>query len=326
MSKQKIDDLESLSKLYNPNSSKGELPNPNEQFISDEDDNENENEDMVDDDPDHIEDEDNPQDEEYIPQEVIQQMLSLPDEELTKLGIDDPKQWKNYQRAFTKERQKRQALEAQIAKLSNPNSDSKIAELERQINELKNSNGQSQKLERPQRPVRPKMPANYDPARSIEPGTAEYAYSQEMVMYNDKLAEYHELYEQYKEVQDSERIKSISAKAEANDLIIKNQNLKANMIAKLVKKNLTPAEANAAFEMALKPDFYDDELIALGYKVKMGKKFDRNSTPNKKKINKDKVFFPLGNGGGGNRDSKPRPGEFCNSKDTSSFYKITKQG
>lgn len=319
MSKQK-DELGDLSKQYNPRSAEGELPNPNERFVT-EDDNE------IDDNPDfdnennEVDDDLNNNEEQYVPQELIQEMLSLPDEELLKYGIDDPKQWKSYQRAFTKANQELKALRSGKS-LQNGESD-EISELKRQIAELKNPKQQSKPLEKPVRPALPKMPANFDYSRTTEQGTAEYAYMQDKLNYDQQLAEYQIKYEQYKEAQDEIHRSQLKNQSEATQKAIENQQLKANMIARLAKKDLTPAEASAAFEMALKPDFYDDELIALGYKLKMGKKISALKKPENtgKKFDKRSKFFSLGQGGGNNNSYKPRDGEFSSSKDTSNFYK-----
>lgn len=321
MPKQK-DELGDLSKQYNPRSAEGELPNPNEKFIT-EDDTEidDNNADFEEEHNEEVDDNFDENEEQYVPQELIQQMLSLPDEELLKYGIEDPKQWKSYQRAFTKANQELKALRSQKGS-QNIESD-ELAKLRQEIAELKNPKQQSKPLEKPVRPALPKMPANFDYSRVTEQGTAEYAYMQDKLNYDQELAEYQIKYEQYKEAQDEIHRNQLKNQSEAAQKAIENQQLKANMIARLTKKDLTPAEASAAFDMALKPDFYDDDLIALGYKLKMGKKINALKRPENtgKKFDKRSKFFNLGQGGGSGNNYKPRNGEFSSSKDTSNFYK-----
>jgi hypothetical protein len=248
----------------------------------------------------------------------------LPDEQLSKYGVDNPKQWKSYQRAFTKANQDKLALERKLAQLeSNSGDANKIAELERKITELQNPKSQSKPLERPTRPVLPQMPANFNYANATEQGTAEYAYMQEKIVYDQQKALYDEQYENYKEIMDAQHRQQLENESKVNRKTLEQSQIKAEMIAKLTKLDLSPAEAEAAFNMALKPEFYDEKLIATGYKLKMNKKVENDVRINKRTDKRSKFFLP--GVGGGSAQSSSGKGEFSSSKDTSNLYKTTKQ-
>lgn len=313
--------VDDLYKTYNPRSAQNELPNPDEKFVNDDkeiDDNSN-----LEDNIEHNEADDLEEHQALTP-EMIQAMLELPDEELSKYGVDNPKQWKSYQRAFTKANQDKLALERKVAQLESNNGNAdKVAELERQIAELRNPKFQSKPLERPIRPALPKMPANFNYANAGEQGTAEYAYMQEKMVYDQQKALYDEQYEIYKETIDTQRAQQLEAQSKMTKQSIEQQQIKQAMVSKLTKLDLTPAEAEAAFNMALKPEFYDENLIATGYKLKMGKKIDAAVRQQKRTDKRDKFFLP---GVGGGQTSGAGKGEFSPSKDTSNLYKTVKQG
>lgn len=317
-----------LYRMYNPDSTKTNLKNEDEKFITEEgeeiddvDSNSSEDDSYNEDDENIIEKQ------QMLPPEVITAMLELPDEQLLEYGIENPKQWKSYQRAFTKANQENKALKSRLAQLEASNETlSKIERLEMQLNELKNppqGKQQSQPMQKPVRPILPKMPANFDPSRISEQGTAEYAYMAEKLAYDQELAIYNEKYEAWKEARDAEIRQKVEAESEIRKRSIQQQQIKQDIIAKLTKRDLTPAEANAAFEMALQPEFYDDELIALGYKLKMGKKVDVKNERTKKRLDKRGKFFLPGIGGG-TPEINARKGEFTTAKDTSKFYQAKK--
>jgi hypothetical protein len=313
-----------LYKTYNPRSANSELPNVDEKFVTEDDvevddDSNFENE--------HLENEEDENLEEHqaLTPEMITAMLEFPDEQLAQYGIDNPKQWKSYQRAFTKANQELKALKSKIAQQeSEGNGNNKLAELERQIAELKTPNVQQEQLKRPVRPTLPQMPANFDYSRAGDQGTAEYAYMQEKMVYDQKKAIYDEQYEIYKETIDAQRTQQSEAQIKMTKKTIEQQQIKQEMVSKLAKQDLTPAEAAAAFEMALKPEFYDEKLIAMGYKMKMGKKVEQQVRKEKRTDKREKFFAP--GFGGGKAQNQARSGEFSSTKDTSNLYKTTKQG
>ena len=318
---------DNLYKTYNPRSANDELPNPDEKFVTEDDneldDNSEFNEEHLDND-----EEENLEEHQALTPEMIAGMLELPDEQLAEYGIDNPKQWKSYQRAFTKANQELKALKSKLAQQeSSSNGNNKLAELERQIAELKNpsaQNVQQEALKRPVRPTLPKMPANFDYSRAGDMGTAEYAYMQEKMVYDQQKAIYDEQYEIYKETIDTQRARQLDDQTKMTKRSIEQQQIKQDMVSRLTKLDLTPAEASAAFEMALKPEFYDEKLIAMGYKMKVGKKVEQQVRKEKRTDKREKFFSP--GFGGGKAQNQANRGEFSSTKDTSSLYKTTKQG
>ena len=314
-------EVDDLYKTYNPRSAENELPNEDEKFISDDNETDDENSDL--DDSTENNEEENLEEHQALTPEMITAMLELPDEQLAQYGIDNPKQWKSYQRAFTKANQELKALKSKMGQLeANGNANTELAELKQQIAELKNPKSQSKPLEKPVRPALPKMPANFNYANASEQGTAEYAYMQEKMVYDQQKAIYDEEYEAYKEVIDAQRTQQLEAQSKMTKQSIEQQQIKQAMVSKLTKLNLTPAEAEAAFNMALKPEFYDENLIATGYKLKMGKKVEAAVRQQKRTAKRDKFWAP---GIGGGQTSSAGKGEFSSSKDTSNLYKTTKQ-
>lgn len=312
-------EVDDLYKAYNPRSAENELPNPDEKFINDDKEIDDENSNL-DNDIENNEDE-NLEEHQALTPEMITAMLELPDEQLAQYGIDNPKQWKSYQRAFTKANQENKALKSKMAQLETNGDANKLAELERQIAELKNPKSQSKPLERPVRPILPKMPANFNYANASEQGTAEYAYMQEKMIYDQQKAIYDEQYENYKEVIDARRIQQFENQNEMTKRSIEQQQIKQAMVSKLIKLDLTPAEAEAAFNMALEREFYDENLIATGYKLKMGKKIEAVVRQQKRTDKRDKFFVPGISGGSSYNAGK---NEFSSSKDTSNLYKTSK--
>lgn len=313
-----------LYKTYNPRSSNSELPNADEKFITEDD---NEPDDNSEFDEEHLQNEEDENLEEHqaLTPEMITAMLELPDEQLSQYGIDNPKQWKSYQRAFTKANQELKALKSKMAQQeSEGNGNGKLAELERQMAELKNPSVQQKPLERPVRPTLPKMPANFDYSRAGDMGTAEYSYMQEKMVYDQQKAVYDEQYEIWKETIDAQRSQQLEAQTKITKKSIEQQQIKQDMVSRLTKLNLTPAEASAAFEMALKPEFYDEKLIAMGYKMKVGKTVEQQVRREKRTDKREKFFSP--GFGGGKSQNQAGKGEFSSTKDTSNLYKTTKQG
>lgn len=314
-----------LYKTYNPRSVQNELPNPEEKFVTEDDTEVDDNTDLEEEHLNDNDEEENLEEHQALTPEMISAMLELPDEQLAEYGIDNPKQWKSYQRAFTKANQELKALKSKLAQQSSQsNGDSKLAELERQLAELKNPSVQPKPLEKPVRPTLPKMPTNFDPSRMGDMGTAEYTYMQEKMVYDQQKAIYDEQYEQYKEAVDAQRVQQLENQTKMTKRTIEQEQIRQGMIAKLSKQGLTPAEASAAFEMALKPEFYDENLIAVGYKLKVGKKVEQQVRKEKRLDKRDKFFMP--GFGGGKSQQQAGKGEFTSTKDTSSFYKTTKQG
>lgn len=315
--------VEDLYKAYNPQTSGEPTANKDEKFIKEGDVDVDENSNF----DEHLQDEDdNLEEAENLSPEMIGKMLELPDEQLAKYGIDNPKQWKSYQRAFTKANQENKSLKSKLAQLETNNGNAnEIAELRQQLTELKNPQNQSKPLERPTRPQLPRKPAGFNYSNASEQGTAEYAYMQEKLDYDEKLAIYNEQYEMYNEKVNAQHRQLVENESKITRRSLEQQQIKANMVSRLTKLDLSPAEAAAAFEMALKPEFYDEKLIATGYKMKMGKKIETEKEERGgKRFNKREKFFAPGVGGGNNAGGSK--GEFSSSKDTSNFYKTVKQG
>ena len=313
-----------LYKTYNPRSVNSELPNPDEKFVTEDDIDVDDDSNIEDE---HLENEEDENLEEHqaLTPEMITAMLELPDEQLSQYGVDNPKQWKSYQRAFTKANQELKALKSKVAQQeSEGNGNGKLAELERQIAELKTPSVQQEVLKRPVRPTLPQMPANFDYSRAGDQGTAEYSYMQEKMVYDQKKAIYDEQYEIYKETIDAQRTQQLEAQTKITKKSIEQQQIKQDMVNRLTKLDLTPAEASAAFEMALKPEFYDEKLIAAGYKMKLGKKVEQQVRKEKRTDKREKFFAP--GFGGGKSQNQAGKGEFSSTKDTSDLYKTTKQG
>lgn len=309
--------------MYNTNTKNGGLPDTHAP-ITPEDGDEDELDSDINDDgiiPDqHLE----PEVPETMTDDQVQQLLKLPDAKLIEYGIDDPKQWKSYQRALTKATLELKQLKSQMQ----PQVNSDIELLKQQIAELKVPTQRQESLKAPVPPKMPQKPMNFNWANVSMEGTAEANYMQAKVDFDEKQYEYQIQMADY----NSHLLQNVNkAFEEERQTRIKGQQMdamKTDGIKRLMATGLNANEAREVWEAASDPNnmsqFYSPENIAKLYKINKGGNPINNDRSNKfdQRRNNRKNFPPPGIGSG--RNDNPRSNEFSKNSDHSDMYKPRK--
>lgn len=189
-----------------------------------------------------------------------EELIDLPDEELKKYGIDDPKQWKSYQRLLHKkenEWQKRELAYQQMLQQIQ-------AQFESKLNEFQNTLVEKINPPTPEEPLIPPVPPRADADGLIDP-VEEARYAKALAEYNYKLLEKQkEEFQAMKSLYEQER----KAKEEAE----KVAQAKAHVINKLQQVGgLRPQQAMEALNMIIfkDEDEYAKAIVDL-YKFRTG--------------------------------------------------------
>lgn len=262
-----------------------------------------------------------------LSEDDVQKLLSVPDETLKKYGVDDPKQWKSYQRALTKAKNEWKQKEAEYESKLQPKPESdKIAQLEQQIQELRTPKPVEEKLIPPEPPKQPKRPSNFDWSQVGINGTPEQQYMDAKDEYDFQYREYNNDMATYNLKIVERQAKAFEAERQKMADQSQRERAKAETIGKLqIDGGLTPEEAADCFDMAMKdPNFFDPKSVGLVYKVKKTGKLPESKKTDKfnnLKNKRNKGFLP---GMGGNPGSADNPNEFLKSTDTTHLYKTTK--
>lgn len=238
--------------------------------------------------------------------------VDMSDEELTDLGIDDPKQWKSYQRQFTKAQMKLKEIEAENSRLRQ-----EVEQSQKKVEPIKVP--ETPPLVKPVMPKLPKKPDNFSWEDVNIPGTVSNHYMQEKEKYDADLYDYNIKKDEYdfKFQQQVDNERQIRAKQQENERI------KIESINRIMATGMTLAEANDCWNEAINPQFYSPENIALLYKIKKGYK------PNPKNDNKGQRFdnhkkkreqFGIPPGVGGGNTQPIQDGDYTKNTDRSSWY------
>lgn len=211
-----------------------------------------------------------------------EELIELPDEELKKYGIDDPKQWKSYQRLLHKkenEWQKRELAYQQMLQEMQ-------AKFENKLNEFQSTLVEKINPPKQEEPLIPPVPPRPDADGLIDP-VEEARYAKALAEYNYKLLEkQREEFQSMKSLYEQER----RAKEEAE----KVAQAKAYVVNKLQQVGgLTPQQAMEALNLITFKDEneYAQAIVDL-YKLKKGLV---NVNTKKEKLN---IPSPVGVEGG----------------------------
>jgi hypothetical protein len=249
---------------------------------------------------------------------TAEQLLALPDEELKKYGIDDPKSWKSYQKLLHKKESewsqkwneaelKRQEEQRQFLE--------KIQNLERGFGEIKNPPKQQEVLVEPVEPDFRQF--GYATEQEALEDTRYLAaltkFSKEMAVYNSKvLKSTNEEYKKTKEQIEEER--KIKAQHQAN------QQARASILGEFIKQGLDNNQAQEAFDLFM--GMFQGKVEQSAPDVVAFYKFKKN-IPLAPKPKEEKETFPMPAGIGGNGDLiNQNPGSFTKTTKFSDLYQI----
>lgn len=314
-----------LYNMYNINTKAGGLPEQHSP-IAPEDDVEEGDESGLDENGLPIEplDDNVPELPETLTDDQVQQLLKLPDAKLIEYGIDDPKQWKNYQRALTKANIELKQLRSQMQPQLNP----EIEMLKKQIAELKTPVQRPEPVKAPIPPQMPQRPANFNWANIGIEGSAEMNYMQAKDAFDEKQYHYQMDLANYNATLLSSVSNTLNEERQTRAQEQQMSAIRTDGIGRLMKSGLNAIEAQEAWDMATNPQkmqsFYSPENIGALYKIQKGgtpinnkgNRFDRN------KRNREN-FLPPGVSGG--RGESVHPNEFSKSTDHTNMY-ATKKG
>jgi len=164
----------------------------------------------------------------------VEELLQLSDEELKQYGIDDPKQWKSYQRLLHKKenewKQKEQFYEQTLQKL-----------LQQAMIQQQPEPPKEEKVELP--PVLPPKPANFDLTEAVaDPNSESGRWYQQFLDYQQKVSEYNTKVTQ-------ELMRKITAEEEMKRRIQEKEQFKATVIANLRENGLEDDDAVGAYNL-----------------------------------------------------------------------------
>jgi hypothetical protein len=276
------------------------------------------------------EQEDEPEVPETLTDEQVQYLMNLPDAKLLEYGIDDPKQWKSYQRALTKANlELKQLKEAQVQ----PGVLQELNALKAQIANLSQPPVQkSEPLKPPVAPQMPRKPANFDWSQVAVNGSPEQLYMDEKEQFDREQYQYQVDLSNYNMRVFSGVVQTFEEDKKLRDEERRNMAVRNDGIKRLVSAGLSVSEAQDAWDNATNPerlkDFYSPENIAKLYKIQNG---TYKPNPNDRKTknfirnkNKKNTWFPPGLGGGNGGGDRVNPNEFSKSSDHTNLYKTTK--
>lgn len=262
--------------------------------------------------------------EEELSEEQIEKLLKVSDATLSKMGIDDPKQWKSYQRALTKTKMELKQKELESNK---PNrSEEKIAQLERQIQELKKP--PEEPLKKPEMPKMPKRPVDFNYADITDSSTSSGKYIQDREDYDFQMMEYHNQLDEYRDKRETQLREALETdrleKAKEREF----EERKTQVLSSFISEGLSPAEAQEEWSKITKEpeNYFSPKRLAKLAKIERGIDFQLPDKGKGKKFdnikNKRQHNPPPGIGGGVNQGAHPN--EFSKSSDTSWMYSTKK--
>lgn len=250
--------------------------------------------------------------------EDIERLLKVSDKRLKAMGIDDPKQWKNYQRALTKKTNEFKSREAEYQK--------KLEELGKAqpVPQSKPDEPEEKPLVKPTPPSLPKRPANFKWEDVVIEGTASQQYMQDKDEYELKRMEYDAKLEEYNSYILERTQNEVRKEREANKKRAEAEAIKSKMIAEFRANGLDAEEALSLYnKVATGQIFEPKNLVALEKAANgKGKKYDKRDKFDKTRRRR-KGAFPPGIGSRGSSDT-PIKNEFSKSDDHSNLYRTKK--
>lgn len=267
--------------------------------------------------------------EEEVPDELsdedLTRLMNTSDAKLKSMGIDDPKQWKNYQRFIAKQQKEWKAKEAQYQ-----------SELSRQGNEFEQIRGEIEKLRTPPAPpepelvapvppMMPEMPEGFNLADASLEGSVSHKYWIDKMKFDKLQHDYVVKLQDY----NSKVLGKVQRESdEFRQRAIQQQNMnqmKADAIAKMMKArpDMTAQLAEECWHEATAnaKNFWTPEAAADLFMSKKGKPAPKRNVKSKgfdTFRNNRETYLPPGVGG---KDTyTPKPGDYSKSSSTKWMY------
>lgn len=237
-----------------------------------------------------------------------EKLLELPDEELkTKYGIDDPRNWKSYQRALHKEQRERAEEKKKFEQMLNQRDEIFRAELGKYQTQF-------EQVLKPKE-VELKPPVLTDPDDPV----ALTKYNHAMLEYNNAIWE-----KRYRGLEEKigKTTEQIEAEREQQRKIQELETVKSYSKGMWIQEGLTPEEAEECWNWQASAKG-DERLKALAkmFKHSKGNGQDVNRILEDRAKLKMPGFLPGAGMGGGASADKLDPNEFTKSSDHSDLYK-----
>ncbi|MHB8362843.1 MAG: hypothetical protein ACYDBX_04470 [Patescibacteria group bacterium] len=206
---------------------------------------------------------------------------------------------------------------------------SQLIDIQKQIGELKNpiksvESVKEPELVRPERPNKPRRPADFNLAEQNDIASSTYKYFIEMDEYQNELEEYRDKVDEYRDAKIERSQRVIEQSHQISQKEREAASIKASMLSKLQAKGLTAEESISAYDDAITGKLFDEEHIVA---LKMTERLNRNGKNTKaddfdRLKNKRERFgaIPPVNGNSRNKEVLEKD-DFSKSKDTSHMYR-----
>jgi hypothetical protein len=257
-------------------------------------------------------------------EEELTRLLATSDEKLRAMGIDDPKNWKSYQKYAQKVQKEAKLNELKYQNMIAQNN-AQFESLRAQMGQPKPTEQQEEKLVKPVPPQMPEKPKEFAWTDVALEGSPSQAYMDKLDEYNRKRDQYLQELSVYT---DKHLTKITETTMEMQQRAVKQQQLEAmktDAIGRFIKAGLTPAEAQQCWKEATEnsANFYTPEAVAQMFKLsKGGKSSATNKNVQKFNDRRDKInkFGTVPGIGKGNIDYDSKE-HYTKNSDHSDWYK-----